>query len=132
VRGAINGVRTNLLIDTGSDTSLANSALRTALDLRLQRSRELGTARAYTASEPILLTDSIFMPRMRFGDLVVRNVRAYVGDFYIFQLWGMTEEPTLLVGMDVLSQSRGLAIDYARGNVYFDVRQGPPTGSRLD
>ncbi|WP_135212390.1 retroviral-like aspartic protease family protein [Vitreimonas flagellata] len=132
VRGAINGVRTNLLIDTGSDTSLANNALRTALDLRLQRSRELGQARAYTAGEPIMLTDSVFMPRMRFGGLVVRNVRAYVGDFHIFRIWGMTEEPTLLVGMDVLSQSRGMAIDYARGIVYFDIQDGPPTGSRLD
>ena len=35
------------------------------------------------------------------------NITAYVGDFHIFQLWGLTDEPTLLIGMDVLSQARG-------------------------
>jgi hypothetical protein len=31
----------------------------------------------------------------------------------------MTEEPTLLIGMDVLSVTRGVAIDFARGSVHF-------------
>jgi predicted aspartyl protease len=126
VRGSVDNVRTNLLIDTGSDTSLANVALRDALGARARR-RSNNRTIAYTAGEPVFLNDSIFLPRLRFGELDVRNIRAYVGDFHIFQLWNLTEEPTLLVGMDLLSQSRGMAIDYASGNVYFRTHEAPVT-----
>ncbi len=126
VRGSVDNVRTNLLIDTGSDTSLANVALRDALGVRARRRGNDRTV-AYTAGEPVFLEDSIFLPRLRFGELDVRNIRAYVGDFHIFQLWNLTQEPTLLVGMDLLSQSRGMAIDYGTGNVYFRTHEAPVT-----
>ncbi|MBN8607341.1 MAG: aspartyl protease family protein [Caulobacterales bacterium] len=129
VRGSINGIRTHLLVDTGSDTSLANEALRDAVNLRVRRNR----ARVHFAStsEPIVLDRSIFLPRMRMGELEVRNVTAYVGDFHIFRIWDLTDEPTLLIGMDVLSQSRGLAIDYERGAVYLHIRDPLEFGTRL-
>lgn len=125
VRGTINRVPTNLLIDTGSDTSLANNALREAIGARLLRTRGINSAGAvaYTAGDPIFLPDSVFLPRMQFGGLEVRNVRAYVGDFHIFRLWNLIDEPTLLVGMDLLAQSRGLAIDYTTGMVYFRTQE---------
>lgn len=131
VRGSINGVRANLLIDTGSDTSLANTALFEALRLRLERRRNSEGVIVYTASDPILLSDSIFLRRLEFGGLEATNLRAYVGDFHIFNLWGLSEEPTLLVGMDLLAQTRGLAIDYSRGAVYFDLRSRPDAATRI-
>lgn len=119
VRGSIEGVRANLLIDTGSDTSLANNALRDALDARLRRrGREIV---AYTAGDNVVLRNAILVPRMTMGELDVRNVTAFVGDYHIFQIWGLLEEPTLLIGMDVLSQARGLAIDYGRGTVHLQI-----------
>jgi predicted aspartyl protease len=122
IRAIINGVRTNLLIDTGSNTSLANFALRDAIGLRIQRRARGGAAVAYTAGDPVLLPDMMLLPRIRIGELNIRNVRAYLGDFHIFRLWSMQDEPTLLVGMDLLSQSRAIAIDYATGEVYFRLR----------
>jgi predicted aspartyl protease len=129
VRGSINGIRTHLLVDTGSDTSLANEALRDAVNLRVRR----GRARLHFASDnqPVVLDRSIFLPRMRVGELEVRNVTAFVGDFHIFRIWDLTEEPTLLIGMDVLSQARGLAIDYERGTVYLHIRDPLEFGTRL-
>ena len=126
VRATISGVRTNLLIDTGSDSSLANNALREALGQRLQRRAAGDSPMVYTASDPVFLTDSIFLPRVRVRELEARNIRAYVGDFHIFELWGLRDEPTLLVGMDLLAQSRGLAIDYTSGEVYLRLHDTPP------
>ena len=51
------------------------------------------------------------------GLLEVHDVTAYVGDFHIFQLWHLLDQPALLLGMDVLSQTRGVAIDYERHTV---------------
>ena len=119
VRGSIDGIRVNLLIDTGSDSSLANVALREALDARMRRrGREIV---AYTAGDNVLLRDAILVPRMTMGELSVRDVTAFVGDYHIFEIWGLIEEPTLLLGMDVLSQARGLAIDYGRGTVHLQI-----------
>jgi hypothetical protein len=124
VRGVTNGLRVNLLLDTGSDSSLANLALRDALNARIRRNRSDEIV-AHTVGRTIVLNDAIYLPRLRVGDLEMRHIIAYVGDFHIFDLWEMRDEPTLLVGMDVLSQARGLAIDYPRATVYLRLR--PPT-----
>lgn len=132
IRGSINGIRVNLLLDTGSDSSLANVALRDAMNARLRRRpREVQTI-AYTAGQTIVLENAVLVPRMMMGELEVRNILAYVGDFHIFQLWQLTQEPTLLLGMDVLSQARSVAIDYERGVVYFRVRDSLRLDTRID
>jgi predicted aspartyl protease len=120
VDGSINGQRVNILIDTGSDTSLANNALRAALDARLERGP---SQRLFAFGEPIVLEDAIFLRRLEVGELRIANLLAYVGDFHIFSVWGLLEEPTLLLGMDVLSRSRAMAIDYGRGTVHFRLHE---------
>jgi len=132
VRGSVNGIRVHLLLDTGSDSSLANIALRDALNARLRRRNHVEETIAYTAGPAVLLEDAILIPRMSMGELDVRNVTAYVGDFHIFQIWNLTEEPTLLLGMDVLSQARGLAIDYGRGTVHLRIRDRLRLETRLE
>lgn len=131
IRGSINGVHVHLLLDTGSDSTLANLALRDALNARIRRNRFLEATVAYNAGQPVVLSDAIAVPRMMVGELEVRNITAYVGDFHIFRLWQLVDEPTLLIGMDVLSQARGLAIDYGRGVVYIHVRDPLEFGTRL-
>lgn len=119
VQGAIDGVRVNILIDTGSDTSLANNALRNAINARLREGQsQIDFTVAHTVGDRVSLNRAMLVRRMTIGELEVSNVLAYVGDFHIFNLWGLQEEPTLLIGMDVLSQTRGLAIDYERGTVH--------------
>lgn len=120
VRGDINGIRVNLLLDTGSDSSLANLALREALNARARRRGREEVAHIAGATMP--LENAILVPRITMGELEATNVTAYVGDYHIFRLWDLLDEPTLLLGMDVLSQARGLAIDYGRGTVHLHIR----------
>lgn len=129
IRGSVNGVRVSLLVDTGADASLANNALREALRARIRRNR--ARMDVPLGGEPVILNEAIFVPRMMMGELEVRNITAFVGDFHIFQIWNLTEEPALLIGMDVLSQSRGIAIDYDRGTVYFHIRDDLRFGTRV-
>jgi predicted aspartyl protease len=132
VQGVINGVRVHLFLDTGSDSTLANIALRDALNARVRRDMgRVELAIAYTAGRPVVLNDAILISQMSVGSLLVRNVTAYVGDFHIFDIWGLADQPALLIGMDVLSQTRGLAIDYGRGIVYLHIHEVPQTGTRL-
>lgn len=123
IDGSVRGLPVNILIDTGSDTTLANVALQQALSARMRDDdRSLNYARAYTASgTAVTLPGAIMLPSLSLGEMKIDNITAFVGDFHIFMLWGLVEEPTLLIGMDVISQANGLAIDYERARVYFDV-----------
>ena len=132
IPGEIRNQRVNLMIDTGSDTSMANVALREQLraGVRVDYSRT-DLARAFTAGEPIALDAAVLIPRLQVGGgIEVDNLIAYVGNFHIFNLWGLQDEPTLLIGMDVLSQARAIAIDYERGTVHFRLRRFE-TGTRI-
>jgi predicted aspartyl protease len=122
VQGEIQGVRVNVLIDTGSNISLANEHFRDALRGVAARTIEYHNNHAFTFGRPIVLEQSVWTPTLRIGDTFVDGVNAYIGNFHIFDVWGLQNEPTLLIGMDVLARSREMAIDYERGVVHFRKR----------
>ena len=122
VPGEIMGVHVNVLIDTGSDISLANQKFRDALREVAARTIEYHNGHAFTFGRPIVLEQSVWTPSLRLGHTVVDGVNAYIGDFHIFDFWGLQDEPTMLIGMDVLARSREMAIDYEHGVVYFRKR----------
>lgn len=132
VPGLIGTLRVNVLIDTGSNVSLANTALHAALSERVRFSRDAeGYGRAYTAGEPVVLDSAIVLPQLTIGELNMTNMQLFVGDFHVFSLWGLDAEPTVLVGMDLLSKARGIAIDYQRATVYFRLSNRSRQGVRL-
>jgi predicted aspartyl protease len=122
VEGEIRGVKVNVLIDTGSDISLANERFRNALRGVAARSVEYHNGHAFTFGLPIVLEQSVWVPTLRVGRTFVGGVTAYIGNFHIFDMWGLQDEPTLLIGMDVLASAREMAIDYERGVVLFRKR----------
>ena len=132
VQGRIRGQAVNVLIDTGSDSTLANPAFRDQLrsGLRVNRDRT-DYARAYTAGTPIVMESAVLIPRFAMGGVEINGITAYVADFHIFRLWGFENEPALLIGMDVLSQTNAIAIDYERATVHFRLRSRVRTGTRL-
>jgi len=132
IEGRIDGLRVNVLIDTGSNVSLANNALRQALADRVRYNRDPASyGRAYTAGEPLVLDTAIVVPQLEVGELNMTGMLLFVGDFHVFSLWGLDAEPTVLVGMDVLSKARAMAIDYQRATVYFRLDSRNRAGARL-
>jgi predicted aspartyl protease len=91
--------------------------LREALGARARSLSQVAVAE--TAGSAITLENWIRIGQIQLGDVRIRNITAFVGDFHIFDMWGFQEEPTLLIGMDVLSQAREIVIDYRRGSVHF-------------
>jgi predicted aspartyl protease len=116
--GVVAGVRTMLIIDTGSEVSLSNMALRNRLEAHVTQNR----VQVFTLAERAVLRHAIVIPTIRVGEIEIRNTVSYFGDFYIFDLWELSDTPAMLVGMDVLSQLSGLAINYETGMISLDVR----------
>lgn len=120
VHGEIDGVGVNVLLDTGADASLGNTALRDAIVAR-RAARGRRRERMATANETIVMDHAVIVSQLQLAGLQANDVPTFIGDFHIFNLWGLQDEPTILLGMDVLSQADAMAIDYGRATVHFRV-----------
>ncbi len=110
--GRVDGVKIHAVIDTGAQRTLGNNALRA----ELLRRRRLHSAPSKTAvigmTDVVQEGDAIYTRRISLGDLVITDVDVIYGDIHVFKLWGLEEEPALLVGMDILGTLHTLIVDY--------------------
>jgi len=51
---------------------------------------------------------------LQFGAATIKNLYIPFGDFKVFKIWGMEDQPALLVGMDILGTFAEISIDYRR------------------
>ena len=53
------------------------------------RTIEYHNGHAFTFGRPIVLEQGVWTPTLRLGHAVVDGVNAYIGDFHIFDFWGL-------------------------------------------
>ncbi len=118
----LGGVRTKAIIDTGGQATLGNLALRDALAKR--RSAQPSVPDEVTgATLDVQTGDRISTPAVVMGEILIRNPAMTFADFSIFQHWKMTDEPVMLIGMDVLGLIETLIIDYRRRELQVRLRR---------
>ena len=111
----LGGVPVKAIIDTGGQTTLGNAALRKALaERRKQGIQEGKLDQVFGATLDMQVGTRLETPTLRLGTIMVRNPPMTFADFEIFKHWHLTEEPTMLVGMDVLGLLDAMIIDYRR------------------
>lgn len=113
----IDGVRVQVVIDTGSDTSIGNRALQRALSKRGASGQV--TLRSVTGQE--IVADIGFASGLRINDVTFTNVLIAYADSPHFPLLGMDKRPALFLGMRDLRQLDRVAIDFASRKIFFDV-----------
>ena len=106
----VGGIRCKAVIDTGSQESVGNPALRTALIHHPPRRPAQAEVMGVTLE--VQTGDYLAAPNIEIGDLVVRGAHITFGDMYLFEHWKLTDKPVLLLGMDVLGRLDVLIIDY--------------------
>ena len=111
------------IIDTGAPDSLGNMALLNALKQRMSDT---------TDTEIVGVTlDVEHGYRARMPTLYLQGVEAHgvglsFGDVDIFQHWGMTSEPSIMLGMDVLGVMDQIIIDYKTRELHILIGSGRP------
>jgi hypothetical protein len=117
-------VRTHAIIDTGSQGTVGNEALRAAL----LRHPAYGVRREdiIGVTLDVQSGDNVATPPIFLGKMTLAGVRVTFGDMYLFQHWDMTREPTLLVGMDILGSFDALVIDYRTHQLELRQREARP------
>jgi hypothetical protein len=118
VDAEVANVQTHVIIDTGAEHSFANLAFVRAIQGRRSLERPPTGTRIVSAGRPVMVENILFLPKLSIGQLDIKNVTAFVGDLHVFQLWGVMDEPALVLGMDVWGALDALAIDYRRGRVH--------------
>jgi hypothetical protein len=114
-------VRAKAIIDTGAQGTVGNLALRDALMRHPPRNAQHTEIIGVTLD--VQTGDYMQMPDIDFGKMTVKNVPVAFGDMYLFQHWGLTQEPTLTIGMDLLGSFDVLIIDYARHELQVRTRE---------
>ena len=123
VRASVANVPARAIIDTGAQSSIGNLALRDALERRLRRDKgSIDTITGATGDSQY--GEGRPIPRIGLGDLQIQNAHITFGDMHIFSHWDASEEPTILIGMDILGLVDTLVIDYRRQEVHIKPREG--------
>ena len=118
VKGRFRGTAVRAIIDTGAARSLGNQALLQALELEWEAEQPLNATTVLGATEQRLPGSLISAPPLYLGELRVADIRVTFGDFEVFRLWDLDDEPAILVGMDVLGTADALMIDYRRSELW--------------
>jgi Aspartyl protease len=116
--GRVGHVRARCVLDTGCDTTILNMPLLYAIS-------SPSVFRRRQAVAPLILgvTNQELggvwanLPDIELIGLKVRRLMAVAADAPVFNLWGLSQTPAMLVGMDILSQVETLVIDYGRREV---------------
>lgn len=130
----IDGVKVEVVIDTGSDTSIGNMVLQTKLSRRGRHGQTvLRSVTGQTITADMGLARNLQISNVNFG-----NVLIAFADSPAFAALGLDRKPALLLGMRDLRQLDRIAIDFSTRRIYFDVperafeRHNDNLGSRLD
>jgi hypothetical protein len=119
LQSQVGKVRTLAVIDTGSERTLGNLALRDALKLRNRTGAEALVTSVYGATQQVERGELWTAPAISIDSLRINDVQVVYGDFHIFKVWGMEDKPAIIVGMDVLGTVGSLGIDFKNQDIYF-------------
>jgi predicted aspartyl protease len=112
VNGRVGRVPVKAIVDTGAERSLGNEALRRALELRLKKPIDGTVTSVVGATAQVAEGRAFSSPSVSFGGVRIDRLVITYGDFHVFRVWSLLEEPALVIGMDLLGTVPEFAIDY--------------------
>lgn len=118
-------VRLDAIIDTGSEVTIGNSALRRQL---VRRNQKFWRAPAMGVTGVTMNVEMTIVPEVRIGPVVFYDVPMAFADVPPFKLFGVAEEPALLMGTDMLSTFRKVSLDFRARKVRFQLRKCESSG----
>ena len=115
------GLPVEAVIDTGSEITIGNLKLRDKL-IRGNR-KKFVTVPATGVTGVTMDLQVARIDELRVGTITLRNVPIAFADLPPFTVFGMDDEPALLIGTDVLDTFRRVSLDFAARKVRFQLRK---------
>lgn len=121
-----NGVRVRVILDTGTSVSMGNAALRRKVMRKLGRAARSQPVSLTGVTGETVVADYTTIDRTTIGSLTLGDlpVAFTAVDAPPFRVFGLTNRPAVLVGMDVLQLFRRVDIDFANREVRLALPRG--------
>ena len=116
----VDGVSTDIVIDTGSDASVGNLSLRNALTRRRKAEQTV----LYSVTGQQLSADLIMASTIAISGLQLNNTFLAFADSPAFHRLQLVKRPAMLLGMAQLRMFKRVAIDFSTRRILFDLPAG--------
>ncbi len=118
----LNGRKISAMIDSGSQFSIGNQALRRIIEQTDRTANSMAQKVVLMSIAGEQFTgDQLYLPFIRIGGLNLGNVPVVFADMAVFKLWDLHDTPTIMLGIDLLTQFETVALDFGRSSVRFDI-----------
>jgi predicted aspartyl protease len=114
VDSEVEGIPLYVIVDTGSENTLGNNAMRQFLARR--RAQEVDVIGVSGDHAP---ADLGMLSELHIGKVLVRNQQIAYADLFIFEQLGLHGKPSMLLGMSTLRQCAKVSIDFPAREVRF-------------
>jgi predicted aspartyl protease len=114
-------VALDAVIDTGSEVTIGNLALRDKLLAR--RGTRFWTVQATGVTGVSMPLQMAVISRLQLGPITLQDVPIAFADVPPFKLFGLADEPALLLGTDLLETFRRISLDFRARKVRFQLRR---------
>lgn len=119
----IDGIKVDIILDTGAQSSMANLALRDKLRRR-HRNFDFIPVKMKSVTGTVLDGDYTQIREIDVGGLTIRDMPMTFANNYAFTALNLDDRPAILLGMDALKLFDRVLIDFSNRRVGFD----PPKG----
>lgn len=113
--------RLDAIIDTGTQITVGNIALRDKL-LR-SKSALVKTLDMIGVTGEVMKIQLAFIDELQLGPILMRDVPIAFADLPPFKLFGLDDQPALLLGTDILENFRRVSLDFRARKVRFQLRK---------
>ena len=114
------GYELDAIIDTGSEITIGNLALRDRL-LKRNHARFLDVPVVGVTGEEVKLQVARIAD-LQLGPVMLHDVPMAFADVPPFKMFGLSDEPALLLGTDILDTFRQVSLDFRARKVRFQLR----------
>lgn len=120
-----NGRQVEAVIDTGTEVTIGNSALREQL---LRRNVQMEKIAITGVTGETVELDMAPVTEIRLGSVILRNVPIAFADVPPFAVFGLSKQPALLLGTDLMEVFRRVSLDFRARKVRFQLRRCESSG----
>lgn len=110
------GIRLNVILDSGAQSSIGNEPLRRLLARQGHAAKPIPTEVISVTGRS---TPAEFIPisEVKLGGVTIRNVPIAFANLHTFRQFGLSRKPAMLLGMDVLRHFERVSVDFKRKKV---------------
>ena len=117
----VDGVATTCFLDTGAEISVGNSRLFEALVASNRNVPTFGDLPITGITGGAIMAKVIPVASIQLHGVGFSYANIAIADMQIFDVWGLTRTPALLIGMNFLRQFAQVSIDYGTKEIRFDL-----------